>query len=517
LRVWDLKSIGTFKPFESEVVQGRILNKRYGDKIMNYQLNISGRKMVVFGTGVIARAFCEDNDIDIDLFIDNDPDKQGKNFLGKPIFAPSILLNKDVSGGNCFIFIASVAGYRDIASQLNIMGFHAEADYVDATLIYDITEFFKELKGPLFTNSKVGRYVKNIMRTDEGKKIRDKIPQYRPWCKLFPAMIVILSDGSVTTCCMDARGEQALGNIYEKNWGEIWNFEVPRVLENGLYDLKVCNHCIGNQEVNSLVSLISDKNDYGKWMNYPVNHRYPYAIQIELMAACNYQCPCATSEVYKYRCVKPDLERMFLQIRSFLPYIKHVNLFNHGEPLLNSGFSNFIKKCRDTAPDLFMLLSTNGILMDEEISEGLIDAKVNQVIFSVHGGPGTENMLRYSKVNADYEKVINNIQNLIKMRNESGSEFPKVALKAVLFNWNDSDELMDQFRYDAQKLGLKPSNGSLVEDTYYWVLDVTKVLASKRFTEGSEDLRNLISNGEFQDYLHFMETCIEPTISHLGL
>jgi MoaA/NifB/PqqE/SkfB family radical SAM enzyme len=455
---------------------------------LNSQAGMDGKKVIVFGAGETARRFCEISGMKIDCFIDNDAEKQNRSFLGKPVLSPKMLQKPDIHGA-AIILIANAANYQDIAAQLDGMGFNEGIDYFNCNEV-----FFQELSGPLYTDSQLGKYVKDVMLSSQGVRLRAKLPQYNPWCRMFPSLIAILSDGSVTTCCGDAFGQQTFGNIYERDLNEIWHTEFPRIVATGLYDLKICSGCIGNYDKTAKVSLISAESDYQKWVDY--RNKYPNTLQIEIMGACNYRC-CLAAEVYKHRPVKPDLERFFGRLKSFLPHIRHINLFHFGEPLLNDGFCAFIQNCRQVVPQVSMLLSTNGMLMDETVSQALIAAKINQVIISVHGGPGTENMLKYSKVNADYDLVLKNTRKLIALRNQLGSQYPKIALKTVLFDWNDTDELMDQLRSDAGKLGLKPTGGSAVEDTYYWVRDITGKWASKRFVAGSDELHRLIQNGEF--------------------
>jgi len=130
--------------------------------------------------------------------------------------------------------------------------------------------------------------------------------------------------------------------------------------------------------------------------------------------------------------------------------------------------------------------------MDENISQCFVEQKVNEVVVSIHGGPGTENMLRYSKCGADYQKVLENTQQLIEIRNCSNSKYPIVKVKTVLFDWNDTDELMNQLRKDTQKIGV---------DHLYWVLDWEKgglSHSSKRFTQNSKELDTLIEKDEYR-------------------
>ena len=75
---------------------------------------------------------------------------------------------------------------------------------------------------------------------------------------------------------------------------------------------------------------------------------------------------------------------------------------------------------------------------------------------------------------------------------------PVVQLKAVLFNWNESDEMMDRFRKDARALGLKAAGGK--GDCYYWVLDHYRG-GPDRFARGTKEYENLVKKGEIIDMI----------------
>jgi len=321
-----------------------------------------------------------------------------------------------------------------------------------------------------------------LMFPKYGKRIRKIFPIIRPYCKYFPQLINILSDGNVTTCCLDPYGKNKLGSVYKHDISEIWNNKIKNILISGdLYDLEQCRDCIGSEHA----PLFPKKADYLKWQN--LVYQYPKGIQIEVMGRCNYGC-CCSSEVYKYRNnneTKPDLDRIFENIKSFFPKIENLNLFNHGEPLLHDGFCDFVKKCRKESGTLSMNLATNGMLMDEKISRCLIEQKIRYVSISVHGGPGTENMLKYSKYGADYNKVMANVKRLTELRKMYKSKSPIVAIKVILFNWNDTDELMGWLRKDAKAAGA---------DKIIWALDGSTgygLRSSKRFTLGSDKLQRL--------------------------
>ena len=337
-----------------------------------------------------------------------------------------------------------------------------------------------------FIRRLLNKTLKPVLVSRLGKVIRKLFPFLRPSCRFFPFMIVVLSDGTVTTCCHDARGENNLGSLYQMDLETVWKEKIEPILSGSsadLYDLIQCKRCLGT----SLASLIPRRKDYREWQKFISG--YPRVLQVEIMGRCNYGC-CFASRIHKYRETKLDLDKTFESIKGFLPHIEQLNLYSCGEPLLHEDFCDFVAKCREGCSSVVMELCTNAMLMDEKVDRCLIEQKVDQVVVSIHGGPGTENMLKYSKYGADYEKVLANIRRLADLRKKYRSEYPRIQTKTILFEWNDTDELMEKLRKDTRAAGV---------DGVYWALDCgTGALSrsSKRFMQGSKALAVLEANGE---------------------
>lgn len=355
-------------------------------------------------------------------------------------------------------------------------------------------QFLAALQGPLDNSSEPGKIVKQLMLSHSGPEWRKKHPKFLPWCSLFPHGVVILSDGKVTTCCLDTQGLNNLGNVFEQDLSQLWANNITQVVKSGLYSLHACRTCIGNE---GAPSLISDPVDYQVWTE--IFRDFPRNLTLEIMGACNYGC-CVAPDIHKYRSTtKLDLHRLFPRIKPALGKIENLLLFNYGEPLLNPGFCDFIANCRRETDTMQMVLATNGLLMDEKIAASLIKWRVDSVIVSVHGGPGTANMLKYAKYGADYEQVLTNVAQLLALRNQNRSAFPKISLRAILFDWNDTDELMNQFREDAAHLGLSAAGGDYRKDNYHWILDGgygRGARSSRRFALGNRETADLIQSGE---------------------
>jgi len=312
--------------------------------------------------------------------------------------------------------------------------------------------------------------------------------KFYPACKTAMEGTVILSDGSVTTCCIDALGQNKYGDIYTQTFADIWNNNFQKFRKKNLYDSKLCFSCIGSKTCLS-PGFISNSEERKNWESK--NIPFPKILVLEISGICNYACEgCFSNELNRYRSPFFNLDLAKSNLIALLQKIERLRLYNWGEPLLNKNFCEILHWIKQISPSLLIDIATNGIFLNEDNIKAIVDCDVSKVIVSVHGGPGTENMLRYSKKNANYEKVLNNVSNLIKYRDLNGKKHPIVSLKAILFYWNDSDEDMERLRQDGRKIKV---------DRVFWVLDRESGLtttASKRFKRKSKELKMFVEKGE---------------------
>lgn len=69
----------------------------------------------------------------------------------------------------------------------------------------------------------------------------------RGYCYGMRHQIAILVDGTVVPCCLDANGEEPLGNIYQTSFDIIINTKKAKMIRHGFEDeravAKLCQHC----------------------------------------------------------------------------------------------------------------------------------------------------------------------------------------------------------------------------------------------------------------------------------
>nr|WP_285849278.1 methyltransferase domain-containing protein [Brevibacillus borstelensis] len=92
------------------------------------------KKIIVFGTGGISEVICNNSNIQISYFIDNNKKKWGSNFLGKPVKSPEAILEESKDS---FAVIILSSYYQQIAKQVKGFGLEENTDFWNGLLEYN--------------------------------------------------------------------------------------------------------------------------------------------------------------------------------------------------------------------------------------------------------------------------------------------------------------------------------------------------------------------------------------------
>ncbi len=169
----------------------------------------------------------------------------------------------------------------------------------------------------------------------------------------------------------------------------------------------------------------------------------PLTIQLAITEACNFKC---------FYCVKSESieEQKKLNVTnntmSYDDYIKLVNnikiagrakllvLLGWGEPLIHKDICKMVKYARikDIAEQIRII--TNGAALTKEISDGLIDAGLNELKISLQG-VSAEDYKKTAGVDIDYDKFVDNIEYFYKNKTNT-----KVIVKIMEHMINDKDK-----------------------------------------------------------------------------
>lgn len=120
----------------------------------------------------------------------------------------------------------------------------------------------------------------------------------------------------------------------------------------------------------------------------------PFAIDVFPIYACNFKCDyCVMSLApekrglrYKSNIMKYDkFCKMIDDVKGFEKKIKMVRFVGNGEPLLHKDIARMVKYVMDSDCAIKTEIITNGSLLNKDLSDALIDARLSQIRISLQG------------------------------------------------------------------------------------------------------------------------------------
>ena len=179
--------------------------------------------------------------------------------------------------------------------------------------------------------------------------------------------------------------------------------------------------------------------------------RWPDIVQIESTNMCNAKCVfCPRDDMHRAEGIMPmDLYRKIVDECAALG-ITHVRMHNYGEAFLDRTLVEKIAYAKQKGIKEVGLIS-NGSLLTERVARGIVDAGLDAINISVDAS-GRE-VFETTRVGLNYDKVIANIERLVRIRAEAGKRRPKLILSFVRQN-NSADEqaFIEHWRNVADKI-----------------------------------------------------------------
>lgn len=247
--------------------------------------------------------------------------------------------------------------------------------------------------------------------------------------------ICINSDLTVSCNCRDYDGTGHIGDFSSQGFLDIFNGiiakEFRKKLAYGRLPILTCTTCA---ELHTI-----DKN---KARHFEQDYTLPEGIMLENTVCCNLNCTeCARKEVTSIRKKKSltleEIKKISMEIKNY--NIKSLSFFNLGEPFLSPNIYDELKILRDGNPDLTIIVSTNGILLNNDKTRRAA-LMLDTVIFSIDG-ISNKTVQKYQK-GGSFEKSYNNMKVLADYRNSRKLDKPIIEWKYVLFNWNDERKMI---------------------------------------------------------------------------
>tara|TARA_B100001123_G_C15344266_1_gene1036294 strand:+ start:3973 stop:4977 length:1005 start_codon:yes stop_codon:yes gene_type:complete len=201
---------------------------------------------------------------------------------------------------------------------------------------------------------------------------------------------------------------------------------------------------VGKKEMNKL-SLIAEPNAWNEYrkkydMASNLNElNFPIQLDFELNASCNLKCPMcpisAESPKGKGKSTWFDFEFYKELIDySFKQGTRAIKLNYINEPLIRNDFIKFIEYAVSKGI-LDIYFSTNGILLKEQLSKDLIKSGLTRLQVSIDAV--TQDTYDKVRPGGSLKKVINNLENFLKIKKQLNSITPLVRVNFVKTSYNE--------------------------------------------------------------------------------
>jgi len=262
-------------------------------------------------------------------------------------------------------------------------------------------------------------------------------------------ILVVLCDGKVVCGCADPNGERPLGHLRENTLHEIWNS--PKVKEirqnlNQSYS-PFCLEC-------GLKRFLSPGEGI---VQRPVHLDTLPRIFFEPTILCNISC-------FKSVCSKESgiiktRQRKYFPLDEFKSMMEEVgsrlirlDFFNYGESFVHPEAVDMLEHIKRHFPQLYLYTSTNGLMLDDEKIERIVQAGLDEITFSVDGAD--QETYSVYRCGGNFQKVLDIMSCFVKKRNNTGKEIPFINWRYILFRWNDTRQKMNAARKLAEKIGV---------------------------------------------------------------
>jgi len=167
----------------------------------------------------------------------------------------------------------------------------------------------------------------------------------------------------------------------------------------------------------------------------------PVEYIVETTARCNLYCPMCPRETHPQPKEDMTAEIFDRLVRETGRTAEHMMLIGLGEPFLDPKIFDRIEYC--ARHRISTLLSTNGTLLDEDLSDRLLRSPLEHVTLSFDGA--TRESFEFYRKGARFEKVRDNFVRFCRMKKERGARI-QVVVQMVRMERNAA-EVEDFIRF----------------------------------------------------------------------
>lgn len=199
---------------------------------------------------------------------------------------------------------------------------------------------------------------------------------------------------------------------------------------------------IFNDKLTENFKLRENKNDVTNYLlfkylmqNKMYNQIYdfkvlPSRVDIEPTTRCFLNCKYCQVPFWNRKEIGDMKFETFTKILDKVPQIFELKLQGQGEPLLNKELLKMVRYATDRG--VIVRFNTNGMLLSEDKNKEILNSGLFELRLSLDGATAETNEVM--RTGLDFNKVINNIKNLVELRGDS--KLPLINVWALMTKQN---------------------------------------------------------------------------------
>ena len=161
---------------------------------------------------------------------------------------------------------------------------------------------------------------------------------------------------------------------------------------------------------------------------------FPRVLRIEPASKCNLgciHCPTGTIEMTRGVMSLEVFDKIILEIKKNIKYIKVVVLYHGGEPFLNKNFFYMLNEIKKINKNIYVKTVSNGTVLNEKIIKKIVESDLDLIEFSLDGesAEDSERIRRKSKT----EIILKNVKELLEQKKKLDKKNLKINICSTQF------------------------------------------------------------------------------------
>ena len=201
---------------------------------------------------------------------------------------------------------------------------------------------------------------------------------------------------------------RSLGNAYSYVWATLFSRDAGLALLDPLYKL------------------------------FPFIAPYPKQIEMEITTACNLKC-IICEHTYWRENPKSMTYEQFLKVMNQFPKLHWIGMTGIGSSFLNKEYIRMLEYLK-TQKKTFVEFFDSFYMFDEKLARRCVEIGIDKIWVSMESA--NRDVYNKIRVGADFDTVVKNIENLIKIKRELKSPIPEIWFHFIINKYN-IDEMLD--------------------------------------------------------------------------